>query len=188
MAKLSVGEKFPEFKFKTAAGAELSSLEVIGRAKKTVFWVLRYVGCTSCRYDIHLIKTRYKEFTDIDAQILVVLQSPPETINNDLKGDETPYDIISDPDQAIYKRFSIEPAPSKEALGPQGPDEIAKWQAKREAIKTSGFVHGKYEGIEEQLPALFIIAPDRKVLYSRYAKNIADLPSVDELLALLKTI
>jgi peroxiredoxin len=186
MARLSAGEQFPDFTFNTAYGRELSSGEFIKKAGKTVFWVLRYVGCTTCRYDIHLIKTRYKEFTGLDAQVLVVLQSQPENVRADLTGHEVPYEIACDPGQAIYWRFSIEPAPDKESRQPKDPADVEKWQAKLGKVKAGGFVHGKYEGNENQLPALFVVAADGKVLYAHYAKNSIDMPTVDEVLGLLK--
>jgi peroxiredoxin len=186
MARLQAGEQFPDFTFNTAYNGELSSGEVIKKAGKTVFWILRYVGCTTCRYDIHLIKTRYREFTDLDAQVLVVLQSQPETVRSDLTGDEVPCEIICDPGQAIYWRFSVAPAPDRESRQPTDPADVEKWKAKLEKVKASGFVHGKYEGNENQLPALFIVAGDGKILYAHYAKNSIDMPAVDEVLGLLK--
>jgi peroxiredoxin len=187
MSKLSRGDTFPDFPFHTAGAEDLRTHAVIAKAKKTVFWVLRYVGCTSCRYDIHVIKERYKEFTALGVQILVVLQSPPETIAADLKGDEVPYKIIADPEQRFYKRFSIEAADSKEDLRPKDPILAAKFQTKVDQIKASGFTHGKYEGDELQLPALFIVDADNSVSYAHYAANIADLPTVDELLNIVKS-
>jgi peroxiredoxin len=186
MAKLSAGDQFPDFEFHTANGLDLKAHEVIKKAGKTVFWVLRYVGCTSCRYDIHVIKERYGEFKNLDSQVLVVLQSQPEIVLADLKGDEVPYEIITDPEQKIYRRFSIEPAAAKEGLRPLDPEGIKKLDEKREKIKAAGFVHGIYEGDENQLPALFIVGRDGTVLYAHYAASIIDLPSVDEVLEKLR--
>jgi len=185
MAKLQNGEKFPDFSFHTASGKDLTSGETVKKAKKTVFWFLRYVGCTTCRYDIHLIKTRYKEFTDRGYQVLVVLQSTPESVNLDLKDDPSPYEIITDPDQTIYKNFEIEAPEDKEARRPKEAADVAKWEAKIAKVKASGFVHGRYEGNENQLPALFIVAPDSTILLAHYAKNSIDMPTVDELLGQL---
>jgi peroxiredoxin len=185
MARVIVGDQFPDFQIHTAHDVDEHTAEVVKRAKKTVFWVLRYIGCTTCRYDVHLIKERYQEFRDLGVQVLVVLQSRPEIVRADLAGDEVPYEIICDPDQEIYKRFSIDPAPSKEARQPTEPADVEKWQAKIEKVKASGFVHGKYEGNEQQLPAMFIVGADAVVLYAHYAKNSIDMPTVDELLKIL---
>jgi peroxiredoxin len=187
MAKLSAGDQFPNFSVLTAKETEIQTSELLKGAEKTIFWVLRYVGCTSCRYDIHLIKENYQKFTAKNAQVVVVLQSPPETIKADLAGDEVPYEIISDPAQRFYKRFSIEAADTKEGLRPPASDTagLAKIQAKMENVKASGFVHGKYEGDEFQLPAFFIVDSAGKVLYTHYGTHIADMPTVDEAVAKL---
>jgi peroxiredoxin len=188
MARLKTGDQFPEFQFRTAADEDLRSSGVIKRADKTVFWVLRYIGCTTCRYDIHIIKERYREFTGINAQVLVVLQSLSENVRADLAGDEVPYGIICDPEQKIYQRFSIDPAPDKESRQPKEPREIEKLKLKIEKVKACGFVHGKYEGNENQLPAIFIVEPGGKVLYAHYAANSIDMPTVDEVLDKLKKL
>jgi peroxiredoxin len=122
----------------------------------------------------------------VDAQVLVVLQSRPETIKDALQGQPAPYQIICDPDQEIYRRFSIDPAPDKESRRPTDPAGVEKLRLKTEKIKASGFVHGEYEGNENQLPAMFITGRDGKVLYAHYAANSIDMPTVDEVLEILK--
>ncbi|MBQ7081980.1 MAG: hypothetical protein IJM93_00350, partial [Oscillospiraceae bacterium] len=73
----------------------------------------------------------------------------------------------------------------REERQPKTPEDIAKWQAKIEKVRASGFVHGKYEGNEQQLPAMFVVDPDGTVIYAHYAENSIDMPSVDEMLEIL---
>jgi hypothetical protein len=94
----------------------------------------------------------------------VVLQNQPENVRADLTGQEVPYEIICDPGQAVYWRFSVEPAPDRESRQPADPAGREKRKAK----------------------LLFIVAGDGKVLYTHYAKNSIDMPAVDEVLELLK--
>jgi hypothetical protein len=63
--------------------------------------------------------------------------------------------------------------------------DVARLQAKIEKVKAAGFVHGKYEGDENQLPAMVIVEPDGVISYAHYAKNSLDMPTVDEALAKL---
>ena len=56
---------------------------------------------------------------------------------------------------------------------------------KGQAAAKAGYTHGDYEGNELQLPALFIVDEDGTVSYAHYAKNIADMPGVQEVLDLL---
>ena len=182
MAKINAGERLPSFKFNTHLRDDLESLSVL--KGKTVFWVLRYIGCTVCRYDVHLIAKRYDEFKAKGAQVFVVMQSDRDHVVNDLKATDTvlPFEIICDPDQKIYELLSIEPARSMEELAGGNMDEL---RAKGAAAKEAGFVHGDYEGNEQQLPAMFIVAEDGTVEYAHYATNIVDMPKIDEVLEML---
>ena len=58
-------------------------------------------------------------------------------------------------------------------------------KAKKQKIKEAGFVHGKYEGNEQQLPAMFDVDPDGSVVYAHYAKNSIDMPTVEEMFRIL---
>lgn len=184
MAKLHVGEKMPNFSFQTESQTGLTIQSVVS-AKRTVFWVLRYIGCTTCRYDVHAIAAKYKDFLQRGIQVYVVMQSDPAVVREDLKDSPLPYHIICDQDQAIYKALEIPATATKEERMPSSPEDIAKLEAKKKKVQESGFVHGKYEGNEQQLPAMFVVDPDQTVVYAHYAKNSIDMPTVDEMLAIL---
>lgn len=182
MAKLSAGDRLPSFTFDTHLRDGLDSHSVL--RGKTVFWVLRYIGCTVCRYDVHLIAGRYDEFQDKGAQVFVVMQSDRAHVQNDLSSTGTvlPFEIICDPDAKIYDLLSVEPAADMQAL--VGNDLEALREKGRKAAEC-GFSHGDYEGNEQQLPAMFIVNEDGEVEYTHYAASIADMPSVDEVLNML---
>lgn len=182
MTKINTGDAFPSFTFDTAYKSGLNSLEVL--RGKTVFWVLRYIGCTVCRYDVKLIAERYQEFTDKNAQVFVLMQSDAKHVQDDLAKTDTvlPFEIITDPEQKIYELLSIEPAESMEALA-AGVGEQLREKAK--LARKAGFSHGDYEGNEQQLPAMFIVDEDGKVLYAHYAETIMDMPLIDDVLAML---
>ena len=182
MTRIHKGETFPSFSFDTAAGDNLNTPEIL--RGKTVFWVLRYIGCPVCRYDAELIKERYEEFKDHNAQVYVLMQSDRDHVKNDLEktGTVLPFEIITDPEQKIYELLEIRPAESMEAMCNGVMDEL-KAKAKKAAER--GFHHGDYEGNEQQLPALFIVNEDGTVLYAHYAETIMDMPSIDDVLAML---
>lgn len=182
--KLNVGDKMPSFTFNTESDTGVTTESVL-TGGRTVFWVLRYIGCTMCRFDVHQISQRYDEFKAKGAQVYVVMQSDPEVVRSDLKDSPAPFHIICDASQEIYKALEIHPAESKEARMPTDPKQLEKLAAKRDAVKASGFTHGKYEGDENQLPAMFIVEPDGTVSYAHYAENMIDMPTIDEVLAIL---
>ncbi len=184
MAKLQVGDKMPSFTFQTESQSGLTTESVL-RGGRTVFWVLRYIGCTTCRYDVHQIAARYGDFQKRGVQVYVVMQSDPAVVREDLKESPLPYHIICDQDQVIYHTLEIPATATKEERMPTSPEDLAKWEAKKQKVKEAGFVHGKYEGNEQQLPALFVVDPDGCVIYSHYAKNSIDMPTVEEMLGIL---
>ena len=183
MTRLQTGDVFPAFTFSTASKDSVS-VYAICKGRKTVFWVLRYIGCTVCRYDVSLIAERYQEFLDKNAQVYVVMQSDREHVQNDLKNTDTvlPFEIITDPEQKIYQMLSIEPAASMEALAGNA-GEALREKARKARLK--GFSHGDYEGNEQQLPAMFIVNEDGITCYVHYAENIMDMPDIDVVLGML---
>ncbi len=182
MTHYQQGDAFPSFNFNTAYKSDLNSLEVL--KGKTVFWVLRYIGCTVCRYDVHRIAERYPEFTALNSQVFVVMQSDPKHVQDNLSSTNTvlPFEIITDPDQKIYDLLSVHAAASREEMIFGVADKLKE---KRDQAIAHGYSHGDYEGNEQQLPAMFIVDEGGKILYAHYGKNIVDMPTVDEVLKIL---
>ena len=84
MAKLHVGDKLPNFEFKNAYDVTKTvEKDVLG--KKTVFWVIRYIGCTICRYDVHVLAQLHEQFKAKGVQVFVVMQSDPAIVREELK-------------------------------------------------------------------------------------------------------
>ena len=129
------------------------------------------------------MERRYDEFVKKGAQVLYVMQSTPEMVKNDLKDHALPFEIICDPELEIYNALEIAPAKSMAELAP--PEVMEALMAKGKAANEAGFAHGEYEGIEEQLPATFLIGADGVVKYAHYGKNIMDKPDVNEMLAII---
>lgn len=177
--KLTKGSTMPTFTFDTPYESGRDLYETVGQTP-TFLLFLRYYGCTICQLDIHHLKENYEAFEQAGAKVMVVLQSKPEVIAKDVKQGELPFEIICDPQQKLYEQFEILPAKSKLGLA-----SIATIKKIR-AAKKAGLVHGAYEGEELQLPALFLLGNEGRVQFAHYAKNAADLPSHEEMLALVK--
>lgn len=187
MSVLNVGDKMPHFEFDTQHTTGLTTEKVLENGR-TVFWVLRYIGCTTCRYDVHQIMLNYDKFTQRGTQVCVVMQSDPEIVRADTAETPLPFHIICDQKQEIYQTLNIRATETREERQPKTPEDIAKWEAKRELVKASGFVHGKYEGNEQQLPAMFIVEGDGTVVYAHYAQNAIDMPTLNEVLDILDSL
>ena len=181
--KINVGDRIPDLVCDTNEREGLHMHEVL--KGKTVLWVLRYIGCPTCRLDVHLIAQRYGEFAAKGAQVFAVMQSDRAHIENDLRatGAVLPFEIICDPDQKIYEELEIMPG-APDGPPPEG-EVLERLIEKVKAAEAEGFVHGDYEGNEQQLPALFILDETGAAVYARYARDPMDMPTVDEVLAML---
>ncbi len=179
--RLQTGNLFPDMTVTTQFDENINLTEIM-QGQPLMLVVLRYIGCTSCRYDVHMIQKNYERFVKKGVKVAVVMQSPVSTIQRDLKDEPLSFPIISDPEYTIYQSLDIQPAKDMaELIGPE--EDKAKFMAKREDIVASGFTHGDYEGIEEQLPAFFYIDADMTIKEAHYARSIGDMPTVEEMLA-----
>ncbi len=182
MAKLSAESIFPNYTVATQFEDETTISRIAG-GKPLMLVVLRYIGCPSCRYDVHMLQENYERFVEKGVSLAVVMQSTPESIRSALQNEPLSFPIICDPAYAIYNDLEIRPAGSREEM--LGDEEaVQKFMKKREAIQALGYAHGEYEGIEEQLPAFFYLDAALKVMIAHYAKGIGDMPTAEEMLAL----
>lgn len=180
MAKIQEQMQMPNFVCRTPFAPETTLYELLGQVPgKTALVFLRYYGCPICRLDMHRFAEGYGQIQKTGGQLLVVLQSDPKTLSEQIQADTFPFTILCDPDMELYRQLSIDPAASMlkmmslKALG-----KILK-------SKKQGFSHGQYEGNEQQLPAAFILTPEGTVSYVQYGKDVGDVPEVEELEKLL---
>ena len=149
--------------------------EIVDRPTAMIF--LRYYGCTICQLDLRRLKDTYQSFTDAGVKAVVVLQSDPAGIREQIGEDHFPFEIICDPNQELYHRYHVAPALSMDKMA--NLNVLQKIGAARQA----GLVHGAYEGNELQLPAAFVVEPGLTVKKAHYGAHPADLPAFDELVS-----
>ena len=176
--RVKVGDTLLDFTFDTPFEKD-KTLYGAAAGKPVFLMFLRYYGCTVCQLDIRRLKADYDRFLAKGAKVLVVLQSKPELIAEKQGPADLPFDIVCDPEQKLYRQLEIAPAKSKMGMASLG---LIK---KMNEAKKEGLTHGEYEGDELQLPALFLLNGEGRVEYAHYAKNLTDMPSHDEMLAML---
>lgn len=175
MSRMKVGDQMPDFSFCTPFRSDRKLSQAV-KAKKTAIVFLRYYGCTLCQYDIHKYAAGYDNIKKAGGEIMVVLQSDPKKLAADLVTEAAlPFELICDPKQKLYRLLSIEAAKSKRKLA--GPGTVIKMVK----AAASGHKHGRYEGDELQLPAVFVIDRDLKVTYVHYGKTADDVPDIEKL-------
>ena len=166
MAKLEVGQIFPDIEVDLLYGGKKNIKEVFD-ADKTVIWCLRYVGCTVCRYDIHLAQQRYDEVTAKGGKLVFMLQSRRDILEKEFENIPLPFDIIMDPEMKIYEELEIKPAASMEELGGGKMGELME--------------KGKRNALLENVT----LDKDGKIEFAHYAKDIMDMPVLDDVLKML---
>lgn len=181
MPKLVVGDYIPNFLYDTPFSRNNSFETVIKQVSgKTALVFLRYYGCTLCQLDLHAYAASYDRIKENGNQLLVVLQSDPENLSAQICADDFPFDIVCDPDRELYRMLSVNPAGSM--LRMMSPGSIAK--GVKAAVK--GYKHGTYEGDELQLPATFVVLPDRRLTFVHYGRAVGDTPTPEKLISVLK--
>ena len=179
---LKNGEKLQDFKYLSPySEGEKSALEYL-KGKRAFVVFLRYYGCTVCRVDMHNFTKSYARFAEKGVDLCVVLQSDPDVVRREAPEGTFPFEIMCDPGQDVYRQFEIMPAKSKLKMVS---GDIGGLLRKAKQAKELGFEHGKYEGNEQQLPALILVDEEGIIRYSHYARNLTDMPSVDEMLGLV---
>jgi len=173
--KLNTGDKAPDFTFDTPweGGKKFYSECGDGTA---VLVFLRYYGCPVCRMELADFKRENARFEDKKANLFIVIQSDPGRIASITRKEDWPFTIICDPDADIYGSYHVAPGGIIKYMHPAGLVAAIKATLK-------GFRHGKFEGKETQLPAAFIISPDKTITFSHYGKTIPDVPSATILAA-----
>lgn len=176
---LKVGDVMDDFTYTTPFETGKTLSAEAKKASRTAVIFLRYFGCTLCQYEIHKLIVNYDKLTKNGGNIMVVLQSDPAIAGEGLRKEDIPFDLVCDAKAELYIHNSVFPAESFAEL------TDAKTMAKIMEARKEGFTHGKYEGSELQLPATFVLDKDRKVLYAHYGRSASDIPTINELEALL---
>lgn len=176
--KLAEGMKLPDFTFQTPWRKGASFLaDSAGSCVCLMF--LRYYGCSTCQLEIHELIEQHPALEKLGVKLYVVLQSDPETLRQEGDQEDFPFDIICDPEQALYHTFQIGSNPDPEHMSAKLADRVAQARA-------CGIVHGKFEGNEAQSPATFLLDREGVIRYAWYGVESADVPTGNELLQLIR--
>ena len=185
--KLKVGDVIPDMPVTAAFGTADTLYGLIG-GKNTLIWAVRYIGCPPCHLDTRRLAERYDRLKAAGANVVVVMQSDPAVLREATAGEDIPFDILCDPEMKFYKALEIEPAKDMEEAAGKALGGLEKLMEKGKACEELGYTHGKYEGDELQLPAVFVVDGKGEVKYAHYARYIADLPPYDEMVRFLEEL
>jgi len=144
----------------------------------------RFAGCPVCNLHLRSFVARHKEIDATGVREVVVFHSRAAELRAHTA--DLPFDVVADPEKALYREFGVESAP-RALLHPKAWPAIvlAIARALPDVLrKRRPAPPAKPEGGRFGLPADFLIAPDGAVLASHFGRHVYDQWSVDELLCL----
>jgi D-cysteine desulfhydrase len=167
-AQITAGMEAPDFSFTSPLRGDLRFYDFLGSGGVLLIF-LRYMGCPLCQMKIDGFISSQALLEERELNLLIVLQSPPESVQAFYGETGIPFTFVCDPDEKIYQLYGVEPGSIFQYLTPGVIKKALK-------AKKKGYRHGKKEGREMQLPALFLVDPDGKVEYAFYGRHVGDVP------------
>jgi peroxiredoxin len=126
------------------------------------------------------VRDEYERFTSAGGQVAVVTMGQPEQARKFREYYKLPFVLLSDPEQAAYRAFHV---PRGGILSVAGP---GMWGAGAQSFFKHGA--GQIIGDPYQLPGSFVIDRAGKIAFAHRGKTSADVPTNDELVAVLKRL
>ncbi|MBU1055590.1 MAG: AhpC/TSA family protein [Proteobacteria bacterium] len=173
----SIGDTAPDFSFETLWNGNNSFYNMLEQSKVFLLF-LRYIGCPLCRIKIDELIRDLDQFEAHGVRPVAVLQSAPEVMRDQKEQKEIPLTVVCDPKAEIFEQYGVKVGSIFRYLTPS---VIRKGLASNKL----GYGHGKYEGREKQLPAVFLVDTDRIIRYAYYGKNVGDVPENSTLLKII---
>jgi peroxiredoxin Q/BCP len=161
--KLKKGQVAPDFDILDIEGKKIKLSDY--KDKKLLICFFRYAGCPFCNLLLHNLIVRYPKLNESGLEIIVFIQSPKESIiertvqKQHLK---SPFPLIADPDQKVYKLYGVEPSLSKFAK------TAVKLPLLLNSMYKNKFSQGKIDGDALLVPAFFLVGPSGLKIYSAY--------------------
>ncbi|MDI1459236.1 peroxiredoxin-like family protein [Streptomyces sp. ATE26] len=144
----------------------------------------RFAGCPVCNLHLRTVVLRHREIEAAGVREVVVFHSPAEELAPHAA--DLPFAVVADPERRLYTEFGVERAP-RALLDPRVWLPVVRavvsgaWNVVRGRERLpSTSPHGGRLG----LPGDFLIAPDGRVLASKYGEHAYHQWPVDELLRL----
>ncbi|APR79004.1 Hypothetical protein A7982_04351 [Minicystis rosea] len=179
-----------------APGAVLAARELVGvhgerlripdPTRLVHLQLRRFAGCPVCNLHLRSITARHDEIAAAGIREVVVFHSSADELRLHVTG--LPFTVVPDPHKRLYAELGAEPS-LRSALDPRVWPTIVQSVAR----STIAILRGHERppalvptGGRFGLPADFLVAPDGRVLASKYGEHAGDQWSVDELLALTR--
>ncbi|MCB9479714.1 MAG: AhpC/TSA family protein [Deltaproteobacteria bacterium] len=172
-------QQAPDFEFVDVNGNKGRLSDILGEGRRVALVFLRYVGCPICQMRFWELEAAIEKYHDAGAELLVVIQSTPATM--ELYQQKKPYKlrVIPDPDRRLFELYGVQIATWGEYVNPAGMGASLKATFK-------GYRHGKWDGVERQKPGAFLIDTDGRFMLVHYGRGVSDNLGDEEMLVPLR--
>jgi peroxiredoxin len=143
----------------------------------------RFAGCPVCNLHLYTFVRRHAELRAADIREVVVFHSSAAELREHAA--DLPFAIVPDPEKRLYSEFGVESS-LRSVIDPRAWGAIVRGVARSTVVALRR--RGPLPPIRPRggglgLPADFLIAPDGRVVESKYGVHADDQWSVDEVLA-----
>ena len=171
-----LGEQAPDATLAAVPGGSKVRLAAMWSAGPLVLVFLRQPGCPFCRQMLAQLRRAARAFLARNATVAVVLPVDVVAAQATVIAHAPPFVCLADPQGAAYDLYGVRQGSLLQVAGP------AVVAAGVQAI-LRGHLPGLPRGDVWRLSAVFVIGSDGRVSYVHRARNAADNPSADRLLA-----
>ena len=173
---LHQGAAAPDFQTADMFGRSVRLSGLRGRPVLLSF--MRYASCPMCNLRVRELVLAHERLSREGLVMLVVFQSPAESMREYVGRQDAPFALIPDPEMALYRLFEVE----RGWAGLLAPSNVVH------AIRafSKGFAPGRVEGPFDRLPADFLIGTDGRIDLAFYARAAGEHVPLDEVTSWLK--
>ncbi|HEX8656021.1 MAG TPA: peroxiredoxin-like family protein [Hymenobacter sp.] len=159
------------------AARDFSAVDVNGRpvslaslkGRKVLLMFMRHVGCPVCNRRMHELLEQADYFQAHNLTVVAVYESTPALMQQYLAGQTVPFTMVPDPDQRLYRLYSLEVSGAKAMAsvlhGVMGKASQGK-KLFSQAIET--------DGNRNRIGAEFLLDEQGTVTVARYHRYIGD--------------
>lgn len=176
--KLTTNQLAPAFRTHDVYGTEIDLQQLKG--KKLYLAFERNAGCPVCNLRTHQLLKQADTFKASNTAVVMVYESPVQTMKEYLDGNTYPFHFVADPHNKLYNQYGVQRSMLMVMRGLFN-GLISKAMQGNKLFKKPM----KQDGHMDRIPAEFIIDESGKLKLAHYGKFVGDHLPVSDLLKLL---
>jgi len=154
---IKVGDKAPFFKIDSYNAGTIDLEHLLGKQKIVIIFS-RYFGCPICQLDFNILMENVPKINETGAKLLYITQSGEKITQEFITKYNVEFPVIPSSKKELYAEYG---------LGLMNAGAVAKVRSKFKEATKQGFVHGEYEGWENQGPGQFVLDEEGNVIHER---------------------